>query len=250
MPVGMIVLLVTAVLIFLGLGQRILDRLRLTDKAALLFIGAMLVGGFLPDVPITGNIAINIGGGLIPLVLVVYLIIKAGTVKEKTRAVLAALATGGLVYGASKLLPTEPTYYLLLDPIYVFAVIAGIAGYISGRSRRSAFIAGVGGMVLLDIFTRIELLISGVRERGTLVVGGAGLFDGIVITGFIALGLAEIVGEVRERAQGGPSEDRPAGLLKGLKDQEVGMMDGQRGEVAGEGEKDNKSTEEGEGNNG
>lgn len=233
MPVGMIILLITAVLIFLGLGQRVLDRLRLTDKTALLFIGAMLVGGFLPDIPLMGNVAINIGGAVIPLLLVAYLIARAGTVKEKTRAVIAALVTGGAVYGVSKLLPTEPTYYLLLDPIYVFALIAGIVGYLAGRSRRSAFIAGVGGMVLMDIFSRIELLVRGVTARGTLVIGGSGIFDGIVVTGFIALGLAEVIGEVRERAQGGPSQDRPEELLKGLSDEEIGRMEGEGGEEQG-----------------
>ena len=243
MPVGMIILLVTAVLIFLGLGQRILDRLRLTDKGALLFIGAMLIGGFLPDIPLTGNIAINIGGGIIPLILVIYLIARAGTVKERTRAIIAALATGALVYGASKILPTEPTYYLLLDPIYVFALMAGIAGYLAGRSRRSAFIAGVGGMLLLDLFSRIELMVRGAAERSAMVIGGAGIFDGIVVTGFIALGLAEVVGEIRERAQGGPSLDRPAELLEGLSDEEIGSMDGQQGN-------DNKNEEEGQGSDG
>ncbi len=250
MPVGMIILLITAVLVFLGLGQRVLDRLRLTDKAALLFIGAMLVGGFLPDIPLGANVAINIGGGVIPLVLVVYLIAKAGTVKERVRGIVAALVTGGVVYGASKLLPTEPTYYLFLDPIYVFAVIAGIVGYLAGRSRRSAFIAGVGGMVLLDLFSRIELMVRGIAGRGTLVIGGAGIFDGIVVTGFIALGLAEIIGEVRERAQGGPSMNRPEELLKGLSDEEIGSLDGnppEGGEGGHHGE-EHKSEEEGHGN--
>lgn len=225
MPLGMIILLVTAVLIFLGLGQRVLDRLRLTDKTALLFIGAMLIGGFLPDIPITRNVAINIGGGVIPLILVVYLLAKAGTAKERTRAIIAALATGGVVYGATKILPTEPTYYLLLDPIYVFALIAGIIGYLAGRSRRSAFIAGVGGLVLVDIFSRVELFLRGVAGTGSMVIGGAGIFDGVVLAGFISLGLAEVIGEIRERAQGGPSKDRPAELLKGLSDEEIGSMD-------------------------
>jgi hypothetical protein len=240
MPLGMIILLVTAVLIFLGLGQRVLDRLRLTDKAALLFIGAMLIGGFLPDIPITRNVAINIGGGVIPLVLVVYLLAKAGTVKERTRAIIAALVTGGVVYAATKVLPTEPTYYLLLDPIYVFALIAGIIGYLAGRSRRSAFIAGVGGLVLVDIFSRIELFIRGVAGTGSMVIGGAGIFDGVVLAGFISLGLAEVIGEVRERAQGGPSHDRPEELLKGLSDEEIGSIDDphrHEGEEHGDGHK-------------
>ncbi|HHX77115.1 MAG TPA: DUF1614 domain-containing protein [Firmicutes bacterium] len=225
MPLGMIILFVLAVLIFLGLGQRVLDRLRLSDRAAIIFLVAMLVGGFLPDIPLTENVSINIGGGVIPLILAGYLLVKAGTGKEKTRAVLASLVTGATVYLAAKILPTEPTYYLLLDPLYVFAGLAGIAGYLAGRSRRSAFIAGISGIILADLFTRIELLFTG--GRGQLAIGGAGLFDGVVISGFIALGLAEIVGEIRERAQGGPSTDRPFELLKGLStDAETGEIDG------------------------
>jgi len=62
MPVGIILLLIISILIFLGLAQRVLDRLGLTDRTALLFIAAMLVGGFLPDIPLSGTLAINIGG--------------------------------------------------------------------------------------------------------------------------------------------------------------------------------------------
>ncbi len=247
MPVGMIVLLVVAVLIFLGLGQRVLDRLRLTDKAALLFLGAMLVGGFLPDIPITQNVAINIGGGIVPLVLVVYLIVKAGTVKEKTRAIIAAAVTGVAVYAATKVLPTEPTYYLLLDPIYVFAIMAGIIGYLAGRSRRSAFIAGVGGLVLVDIISRIEVLLMGVAP-GTLVIGGAGIFDAIVLAGFISLGLAEVIGETLERAQGGPSQDKPEELRKALSDEEIGHIEGSEEHQGGEQQQEEgNSQEEGQG---
>lgn len=50
MPVGMVALLVIGVLIYFGLAQRILDRMRLTDKQALLFIGAVIVGSFI-DIP-------------------------------------------------------------------------------------------------------------------------------------------------------------------------------------------------------
>jgi len=48
MPVGIILLLIISILIFLGLAQRVLDRLGLTDRTALLFIAAMLVGAFYP----------------------------------------------------------------------------------------------------------------------------------------------------------------------------------------------------------
>lgn len=224
MPVGMIILLALSVLVFLGLAQRVLDRLALTDRAALLFIGAMLVGGFLPDIPITPNFAINIGGGIIPIILVGYLFYRAGTTAERARAAIALLATAVVVYILLKIIPLEPTYPMLLDPLYLVALLAGIAGYLAGRSRRSAFIAGVGAVVLNDIFTRVELLFTGGASR--LVIGGAGIFDAVLISGLIALGLAELIGEIRERIAGGPSEDRPEELRAGLR--EPGQEEGGR----------------------
>jgi len=203
MTFGMILLMVVAVLIFLGFAQRILDRLRLSDRAALLFIAAMLIGTFLPDIPLSPNLSINIGGGVIPIILVGYLFWAAGTNMEKTRAALALVITAILVYGLLKIMPLEPTYAVLIDPLYASAIVAGIVGYLAGRSRRSAFIAGVGGIVLNDIFTRLELMMAGTLEP--LVIGGAGIFDATIISGLIAVGLAELVGETRERLQGGPA---------------------------------------------
>ncbi|MCR3921069.1 MAG: DUF1614 domain-containing protein [Firmicutes bacterium] len=218
MTIGMLVLVAVAIAIYLGAAQRVLDRLRLTDRAALLFVGAMVVGGFLPDIPLSDNVSINIGGGIIPVALAVYLFIKAGTAKEKIRAVLAALVTSVAVYAAMKILPTEPTYNTFLDPLYIFAVIAAVIGYVAGRSRRSAFIAGSMGLLLTDIYSRIEIAIFG--GSGSMVIGGAGVFDAVVIGGILALLLAEIFGESRERLQGGPSEDRPESLKRGLSDSE------------------------------
>jgi hypothetical protein len=218
MTIGMIVLLAAAILIYLGAAQRVLDRLRLTDRAALLFVGALLVGGFLPDIPLSDNVSINIGGGIVPIGLAVYLIVRAGTAKEKIRAIVATLVTAAVVYAAMKIMPLEPTYNFFLDPIYLFAIIAGVVGYLAGRSRRSAFIAGSMGLLLTDIFSRIEIMIRG--GSGRMVIGGAGVFDSIVIGGILALLLAEIIGETRERVQGGPSMDRPENLRRGLSDEE------------------------------
>lgn len=66
MPIGMIALLVIGVLVYFGLAQRILDRMRLTDKQALLFIAAIVAGSFI-DIPIMSaptTVTINVGGGV------------------------------------------------------------------------------------------------------------------------------------------------------------------------------------------
>ena len=44
MSTGMLVLTVVAVLVFFGVAQRVLDRMRLTDRQALLLVAAMFVG--------------------------------------------------------------------------------------------------------------------------------------------------------------------------------------------------------------
>lgn len=214
MTIGMIVLVVVAIVIYLGAAQRVLDRLRLSDRAALIFLGAMVVGGFLPEIPLSDNVSINIGGGIVPLALAVYLFAKAGTTKEKVRAVVATLVTAAVVYATMKIMPLEPTYNMFLDPMYIFAIIAAVVGYLAGRSRRSAFIAGSMGLLLTDVFSRIEIAIRG--GSGRMSIGGAGVFDSIVIGGILALLLAEIFGETRERIQGGPSQDRPESLRRGL----------------------------------
>lgn len=219
MTIGTIVLVAAAILIYLGVAQRVLDRLRLTDQAALIFVAALIIGGFLPDIPLSDNVFINIGGGIVPLALAVYLIARAGTAKEKTRAIIGTLVTSVVVFATMKIMPLEPTYNFFLDPMYIFAIIAGVVGYLAGRSRRSAFIAGSMGLLLTDVYSRIELALRG--GSGRIVIGGAGVFDSIVIGGILALLLAEVIGETRERVQGGPARERPEALRRGLSDEEL-----------------------------
>ncbi len=91
---------------------------------------------------------------------------------------------------------------LLIDPpLWLFSIIAGIVGYLAGRSRRAAFIAGVLGIFIVDLIHLVRAVAMATPTR--IVLGGAGVFDGMVVAGLIAIGLAEFVGEVRERVEGG-----------------------------------------------
>ncbi|KXG78462.1 hypothetical protein AN618_02170 [Fervidicola ferrireducens] len=198
MPVGVTLLLVLAVLIYFGLLQRILDRMHLSDKTALFFIGAMAVGTFLPNIPLGMGLSINIGGGLVPIGLSVYLIATADENEEKVRAIIAALLTGLAVYAGGRLLPAEPET-MLMDPLIVFSILAGLIAYILGRSRRGAFVAGVMGILISDIIYALGLTTRPVKTS----IGGAGVFDAAIIAGVIGVALCELVGETRERLQGG-----------------------------------------------
>ncbi|HQA59719.1 MAG TPA: DUF1614 domain-containing protein [Tepidanaerobacteraceae bacterium] len=198
MPAGVILLLVIAVLIYFGLLQRVLDRMHMTDSMAIIFIGLMVIGSFLPDIPLGGRMSINIGGGIVPIALALYLIVTADSNQEKVRSIIAALITGTAIYVAGRILPAEPGT-MIVEPILAFAIIAGIIAFIFGRSRRGAFIAGILGIIISDIISALGIA---ARPVGT-TIGGAGILDAAVISGVIAVGLCEIVGETGEKLLGG-----------------------------------------------
>ena len=74
----------------------------------MLFLVAIIIGGFLPGIPLGGELSINPGGGIVPLILVGYLWSKAER-NEINRSFLSVLITTAIVYAVLKILPLEPT---------------------------------------------------------------------------------------------------------------------------------------------
>lgn len=199
MSIGMVVLTVAAVLVFFGVAQRVLDRMHLTDRMALVLIGAMFVGTLLPNVDV-GMVSVSIGGCIIPLGVCVYLFIKADEGKERLRACIGAVLTGAAVYALSVFLPNEPEQ-MWIEPNLVYGLAGGAIAWVLGRSRRAAFICGVVGVLLADTVTALVNWNNGIAQQ--LVLGGAGIGDTVVISGILAVLLAELVGEIVERVTRG-----------------------------------------------
>lgn len=199
LPIGQLVLFLLAALILLGMTERVLDRMRMTDTTALLLIAVLFVAPFAPEINLSPSLRLDLAGALAPLGVVVYLIATADRRYEQVRAVIALLVTAAAIFAYEQLLPPEPTQSMVfdLDPLWTTGLIAGIVGYLSGRSRRSAFIAGVGGVALNDL---LSSLIAGSRgHAGAMAaIGGAGAFDAVILGGVFAVVFAELVGETRE----------------------------------------------------
>lgn len=195
MSIATMLLTVVAVLIFFGVLQRVLDRMYLTDRAALLLVAAMFIGTLLPNLTI-GRVSINLGGAVIPLGVCIFLLVKADTSWERIRPLLGSLLTGAAVWGLSWFLPDEPER-MWLEPTLLYGLSAGVIACALGRSRRGAFICGVLGVLLADIATAVINWVSGIDQQ--LVLGGAGLADAVVVSGVLAVALTELVGEVMER---------------------------------------------------
>lgn len=195
MSVGMILLAIASVLVLFGVGQRVLDKMQLSDRAALILMAVIFFGGLIPDIRL-GMVSVNIGGALAPVGVCVYLLIKADTGKEVARALIGSVLTAGAVYALSFLMPDEPEK-IVIDPNYVYGLVGGAVAYILGRSRRAAFICGVLGVLLADTLVAVINWQKGINQM--LHLGSGGAMDVVVISGLIAVLLSELVGEVLER---------------------------------------------------
>lgn len=216
---GLIALGVVAALVYFGVAQRTLDRMRLTDTQALVFIALMILGSFLTIPLLRGRVqvTVNMGGAVIPLALCVYLLAQAGTAWERWRALLAALATGLVIWLLTRITDFGPHGGTspILDPLWLFALLGGAIAYALGRSRRAAFVAAVLGVLIADAASIVSALRAG--RLAVFPMGGGGVFDAVVVAGVFAVALAEVFGEAREALQGGPVAHRSEELEEQLR---------------------------------
>lgn len=187
---GIFLFLGVSLLIYLGLLHRVLERMYLTPLWALIILLAMFLGSYLPAVPFFSGQSLDVGGGIIPLGLVLYILIRSGSSHDVSRVLLVSGIVFSVVSLTDRLLPVEPGVLGYdLDPLFVPAITAAFSAYLIDRSRRAAFCGAVLGVFSADVF---------LAGRG-MVHGGGGLFDVIIISGILAVLLTEIVGEINER---------------------------------------------------
>ncbi len=139
-----------------------------------------------PAVPFTGYtvIAVNVGGCLVPLLFSAYLM-------HRLDLPLAPLALGtALVAGVSYLLSRPIPGMGIGMPILAAPLAAALVAILLGDEYRApfAYICGTMGVLIgADI-----LRLKDIRRLGAPVasIGGAGTFDGIFMTGVLAVLLA------------------------------------------------------------
>lgn len=205
---GLILLAAVSALVLLGVAQRVLDRMQLSDRAALFIAISLFVGALIPDIRL-GRVTVNLGGAVVPLGVCVWLLIKTDTAKEVLRALIGSVLTAGAVFALGRLLPDEPER-MFIDPQYLYGLAGGLIAYILGRSRRAAFICGVLGVMLADTVSAVLTWRQGIGQ--TLALGGAGAMDSIVIAGILAVLLSEFLGELLERlSRGSRRSAQPSG---------------------------------------
>lgn len=200
LPFSVTLLALITILVFLGLGQRVLDNMRLTDSAAVLILVLMILGHFFPTISLSSSLAINLGG-FIPMGVTIYLLVTTSRLEQKRAATVSAF-TALLILLSDKLLPLMPG---LLDPVFSGGIFAGLLATFWGRSWRSAFIAGLLGVFLVDLANALQLWFQGIDQR--IIIASGGLFSSMVVSAFLAVVIAEVIGEIRERMQLGGDQD-------------------------------------------
>ena len=138
-------------------------------------------------------LAVNLGGAIIPVILSLYLILKSG---EFFNSFLAIVLVTVVVHQMARPVPgigiVVPT---LIPPL----ITAAVALALSRRHAPAvAYVAGsIGTLVGADL---LNLRHVGGMGAPIASIGGAGKFDGIFLTGIVAMLLAGIIGGYRHRA--------------------------------------------------
>jgi len=138
-----------------------------------------------PNVRSAGHtiIAINLGGALIPILLSGYLLMRVGGVAQ---AIVATLIVALAVHHFSRLVPGVG----IAVPTLVPGVLAAISAMILSRARRAvvAYVAGAMGCLLGADILNLGALAR--LQAPVASIGGAGTFDGVFVSGIIAVLLA------------------------------------------------------------
>ncbi len=210
--VGLFVILV--VLIQLGALRYAYMRLGMSSGAALLLLLASLVGSYfnipvaqLPGqrvmsgevveffgmhyvVPVVENwpgtlIAVNVGGAVIPVLVSLYLLVRHGL---WIRAVAATAVVALVIHWYAN--PVRGVGIAV--PIFLPALITAVLALVLARERAAplAYVAGSLGTLIGADLTNLDK-VSGLGAP-VASIGGAGTFDGIFVTGILAVLLASI----------------------------------------------------------
>jgi uncharacterized membrane protein len=140
-------------------------------------------------------IAVNVGGTVIPTLMSIYLLIKRELwVKGLVATAIVALIIHWMAYPVSGL--------GIAVPVFMPVVVTAIGAMLLSREDAAplAYIAGSLGTLIGADLTNLDK----VRGLGAPVasIGGAGTFDGIFLTGILAVLLASLYARPRAALAG------------------------------------------------
>ncbi len=128
------------------------------------------------------GLSINVGGAVVPLLLVVYLLLKV-PLKE---TLLSSLLMIIICFTLARFVPDKGIKIPVLFPAFFATIFALVLAFDSASSV--AFISGVLGVIIGGDLLHLPRVMR--EGQGMLSIGGAGVFDGIFLVALIAAFLA------------------------------------------------------------
>lgn len=201
--IGMIVLAITAVLLFFGVSNRFFAKTGVANWVAFLIVLAFAVASLFPPLTTERGVSFSFAGFVMPLLLGVVCLFALGANANLLRAIVGALSVAGIVIAARVALPPIDGYRAAMPSIFLAGIAGGIVAFAVGQNRLSMLAAALVGAVLGDFITamlfRFVLLSSGYL----FALGQFGAFDIAVLatlTGGVTLEISHaIVRAVRRR---------------------------------------------------
>lgn len=179
-------------LVIAALGTRVLLAFGLTRVEALLVAGLspllVLVDAPLGNVSSSVALAANATGCLVPAAVGIKIALER---RAPFAEIVLLLSVGTLVaYGSSHVVPSRGVLLQYRVPALVVGVLAaGLLYRVPERAGAAAFAAGGLGVVIgADLLHLGELADAG---AGRIILGGAGLLDGILLVAVLAAAVAE-----------------------------------------------------------
>ena len=130
------------------------------------------------------GLSINVGGAVVPLLLVLYLLPKV-PLKE---TLLASALMIVICFTLARFIPGKGIAIPLLFPAFFATIFALVLAFDSASSV--AFIAGVLGVLIGGDLLHLPRVLR--EGQGILSIGGAGVFDGIFLVAIVAAFLAAL----------------------------------------------------------
>lgn len=189
MTIGLILLALVSVLIFFGATEKFFRKLGMPNWLAFLLVLALIVGAIIPSIRI-GGFSVNVGGFLIPLVIMIILDLLMGASPELFRTLIATLSIAAVALAVRILIkPTNGA--MIITASLIVGFLGGAIAYLIGGTRLSTLSSVMGGIVLGDILTNTLYVLG--SDNLSFALGSRGVFDSIIIAAVFGVALYEIV---------------------------------------------------------
>jgi uncharacterized membrane protein len=139
-------------------------------------------------------LAVNLGGAILPVILSIYLVFKS---REFFNCFAAVVMVTIVVHRMARPVPGVGIVVPTFIPPLITAAVALVLS--RGHAPAVAYVAGsIGTLVGADLLNLNRVVGMGAPIAS---IGGAGKFDGIFMTGIVAMLLAGIIGGFRHRGE-------------------------------------------------